>query len=184
MTLAEYLATEADSPEKREFVNGEIIAMSGVSTAHALVQANLTATLVGHLRGGPCRVLTSDHRVRIDETGMYAYPDLSVFCGKPRTSTERPPSLLNPTVVFEVLSESSERYDRGAKATHYRRRESLQAYVLVASQEKRVEVFARNPDSSWTLTEATGEGTVRLTPLGVDLPLAEVYAGVDDLPAA
>lgn len=178
MGEAEYLAWEAAQPERHEWVNGEVLAMSGASAAHALATANLLAWLHGALQGSGCRPLSADLRVRIDETGLYAYPDLSVVCGRPELSDTNPPSLLNPRVVVEVLSPSTEAYDRGAKAAHYRQRASIQAIVFVATEEHRVEVHFRNADGTWTLAEAR-DGELALPPLAVRLPIAAVYDGFD-----
>lgn len=127
----EYLALDAASDEKSEFVNGEIVAMAGATEAHSLLQANALIAFARRLHGGgPSRVHGPDLRVRIDETGMYAYPDVVVVCGKPEWAPTRPESLLNPSVIVEVLSESTAGYDRGPKLHHYRRRPSVQAILL------------------------------------------------------
>jgi Uma2 family endonuclease len=174
MTEAEYLAYDLEHEGKHEFVNGDVLAMSGVTRAHSTIQANLTAALVTRLRGGPCRVHVSDLRVRLDETGLYCYPDLTVVCGAEEFAATRPETLLNPRVIVEILSESTEEYDRGAKVAHYRHRNSVDVILLVDSRRRLIEVQARNVDGSWTLTEHTS-GTVRV--LDHDLPLDELYSG-------
>lgn len=181
MTEADYLAYDLATEGRHEFVNGEVIAMSGSSEAHALATTNVARALGNALRGGRCRVYSNDLRVRIDETGLYAYPDLSIVCGRAELADTNPPTLLNPKVLVEVLSETTEAHDRGAKAAHYRRRPSIEALVYVATREARVEVHTRNADGSWTLREATGDGEVAIAPLGVVLSLAEVYADFDAL---
>jgi Uma2 family endonuclease len=176
MTAAEYLVWEAEQPEKHEFVNGETVAMSGVSAAHDVVSTNLIIALGSGLRGGPCRVRGPDLRVRIDETGLYAYPDLTIVCGKAELSDEQPPALLNPKVVVEVLSESTANYDLGAKAGHYRRRDSVQTILLVDSRERRVLRQDRMPDGRWTLEDRVdGE----LVVAGVTVSFDEIYAGAE-----
>lgn len=180
MSEAEYLAYDLAHEGRHEFVNGEVIAMSGASEAHALATMNLAAALHRALRGGPCRVYSNDLRVRIDETGLYAYPDVSIVCGRAELAATNPPSLLNPKVLVEVLSASTEAHDRGAKAAHYRRRPSVEALVFVATRAPHVEVHTRNPDGSWTLWEATS-GSIAIAPLGITLDLADVYEGFDAL---
>lgn len=180
MTEDEYLAYDAAHEGKHEYVNGELIAMAGSSEAHALATINVSALLHGALRGSGCRVYSADLRVRTEETGMYAYPDATVVCGRAELSSTTPPSVLNPRVVVEVLSPTTEAYDRGAKAAHYRQRASIEAIVFVATEEQRVEVQTRNPDGTWTLSEAR-DGEIAVTPLSIRLPIAEVYAGFDAL---
>ena len=181
MTEAEYLAYDLAHEGRHEFVNGEVVAMAGGSEAHALATMNVGGTLRAALAGGPCRVYSADLRVRIRETGMYAYPDVTVVCGRAELDNGRPPSLLNPRVVVEVLSESTEAHDRGAKAAHYRRHPSVEALVLVSTHERRLEVQVRNADGTWTLSEASETGSLRIAPLGVELRLEDVYAGWDAL---
>jgi Uma2 family endonuclease len=175
MTEAEYLAYDASHEGKHELVNGEVVAMSGVSDAHDRVQVNLLVALARRLHGGPCRVRGSDLRVRLEETGLYGYPDLTIVRGPALFADTRPPSLLNPRVVVEVLSESTEEYDRGAKVAHYRHRASVDLILLVDSRRPLIERQQRNPDGTWTLSEhADGEVAV----LDATVPLAEIYADV------
>ncbi len=181
-TEAEYLAMSEASEERLEYVNGEIMAMAGASPVHEAVVANLIRSLGNRLDGRPCRPFGSNLRVKISETGLYAYPDVTVVCGRLELEPTRPETLLNPTVIFEVLSASTEGYDRGAKAAHYRQRSSLNAYVLVSTDAKRIEVYTRT-GTVWTLGEAREGGDVRVDSLDIALPLAEVYAGYDELTA-
>ncbi len=174
---AEYLAMEAASPTKNEFLNGEILAMAGSSVNHALVQAALLSGLIGRLRGGPCQAVGSDLRVHTAETGLYAYPDLVVFCGAPELSPTNPPSLLNPRVIIEVLSDSTENLDRVVKVAHYRHRASVQTIVLVDSRRRLVEIQTRNPNGTWTLDERTS-GEVPFAALDLAIPFDEVYERV------
>lgn len=176
MTVAEYLAWEATQVERYEFVNGEIVAMAGGSFQHAAITTNLTVALANRLRKGPCRVLSESLRVAIDDTDLYAYPDLSVVCGPARLSTSNPPSLLNPSVLVEVLSPSTRGYDLDAKAAHYRHCASVVTLLFVDSTARMVQRQDRNPDGTWTLTEQT-EGEVRV--LGVSVPMDEIYDGID-----
>lgn len=179
MTESEYLEYDRDHDGKREFVNGGMIAVAGASEAHDRIVMNLTLAVGLRLRGRPCRAHTADMRVLVDETGLYAYPDLSVVCGEPELAPTRPPSLKNPTLLVEVLSDSTEGWDRSAKLEHYRRRASVQAILLVDARRRRVERYLRNTDGSWTLTDHEA-GEVALEALGLDLPLEEVYAGVEE----
>ncbi len=172
MTEAEYLAYDLAHEGKCEFVNGEVLAMSGVTPAHDVVQVNLVVALANRLRGTDCRVRGPDLRVRLDETGLYGYPDLTIVRGAAGYAPTRPETLLNPRVIVEVLSESTEEYDRGAKAAHYRRRASVESILLVDSRQRLVEVQRRNANGTWTLSEHTA-GTIRV--LDVDLPVDEIY---------
>lgn len=176
MTEAAYLAFEAAHPGKHEFVNGEVVAIAGVTPAHNRVQVNLALALGARLRGGPCRLNLADLRVRIDETGLYAYPDLTIVCGDATFAPTRPESLLNPTVVVEVLGDATADYDLGPKAAHYRLRPSVRVVLFVDSRRRYVQRQARNEDGSWTLTEQT-EGDVAL--LGFSVPMEELYADVE-----
>ncbi len=176
-TEAEYLEYDRTHEGRHEFVNGEIIAMAGASFAHLRLASNAMIALGRTLSGRPCVPYASDLRVAIDETGLYAYPDITVVCGEPDLAATTPETLLNPTVLIEVLSESTASYDRGEKLEHYRRRASVQAVVLIDSREVRVTVVSRNPDATWTITDATA-GAIRVPGIDVVLDLAELYAGV------
>ncbi len=175
MAEAEYLAWEETQTEKHEFVNGEIVAMSGVSDAHNRVQVNLAGALIPRLRGSPCRLNLSELRVRIAETGLYAYPDLTIVCGPAEYAPTRPESLVNPRVIIEVLSEATANYDLGAKAAHYRHRPSVETLLFVDSRARLVQRQDRNPDGTWTLAEQTA-GEVRL--LDFVVPMDEIYEAV------
>jgi len=183
MSEDEYLVFDASHEGRHELINGELVSMAGGSEAHALTIANVTAWLVGALRGSPCRAYSNDLRVHLRETGLYAYPDVTVVCGRAELTATNPPSLLNPRVIIEVLSESTEAHDRGAKAAHYRQRGSVDALVFVATTTRRVEVLTRAADGTWILQEAT-TGSLAIPPLGIALPLEAVYAGFDDLAAS
>lgn len=179
MTEDQYLEYDRTHDGKREFVNGELIDMPGVSEAHARIALNITVAVANRLRGRPCQPYGSDLRVRIDETGLYAYPDVTVVCGKAEFAPTRPESLLNPTMVVEVLSPSTAIYDRGAKLEHYRRRPSVRIVLLVDSVERRVTRYLRNPDDTWTLADHV-EGAVPLGPLELELPMEEIYEGTEE----
>jgi len=175
MTEVEYLEYDRTHDGKFEYVNGEVVAMSGVSDAHDRIQVNATVALANRLRGGPRRVRGADLRVRLDETGLYCYPDLTIVCGEPAFAATRPVTLLNPRVIIEVLSETTEEYDRGAKVAHYRHRASVDLILLIDSQRTKVERQQRNPDGTWTLSKHTS-GKVAV--LEHEVPLDELYDGV------
>ncbi|MCG3197883.1 MAG: hypothetical protein GHCLOJNM_02377 [bacterium] len=175
-TPEEYLALEREAQSKSEYYAGEVFAMSGATEAHVLIVGNVFAKIHAKLMGRSCKVYMSDMRVKVSETGMYTYPDLSALRGEPRFEDNLHDTLLNPTVLIEVLSKSTESYDRGARFGHYRAIESLQEYVLVSQESPRVELFTRQPRGGWLLTDAIGlEASLRIASLDCDLPLAEVY---------
>lgn len=180
----EYLRREREAPERSEYVNGEIYSMGGASRAHNLVAGNCFAELRARLGSRSCETYVSDMRVRVSETGLYTYPDLVVACEPPRWDDSHFDTLPNPILILEVLSECTERYDRGEKFAHYRRLPSLREYLLVAQDRYRVEHFARDGES-WVLTEFSGLGAeVPLPALQCTLPLSVIYerVTVDDTP--
>lgn len=136
--------------------------------------------LVGQLKGRPCKAYSSDTRLKVSATGLFAYPDLMVVCGQPQFDDVRKDTLLNPMVLIEVLSETTEAYDRGRKFGHYRTLESLVDYLLIAQDQPRIEHFARQPDGRWLYTAYDGlEHIVPIDSIGCALPLADVYDKVD-----
>lgn len=183
VTLDEYLAWDLAHEGKHEFVNGEMWAMAGAHTVHNLVTSNVTIGMGARLRGSGCRMYASDMRVAIDETGLYCYPDLTVVCGPPETVATTPPTLTNPRVVIEVLSPSTASFDKDVKFAHYRRRASVAAVLFVAWPERRVELYSRGAEG-WLLTEARDAEVLRVPVLGIDLPLDEVYDGMEEVIAA
>lgn len=181
-TEDEYVELERRAETKSELVNGEIYAMAGAKPRHNALAANMTAALCLRTRGSPCVVFTSDQRIRSDATGMNTYPDVVVACG-PRFHEKYADALVNPRVIVEVLSRSTEGYDRGAKFAHYRTIPSFVEYVLVSQSEHRVEHFQRMPSEQWLLTVHQGDDAVLLLPaLECSIPLREIYAQTDDLP--
>ncbi len=174
-TAAEYLALERRATYKSEYVNGHIIAMSGASRRHNLIAANISRELSSQLRGRPCESYISDMRVRVSETGLYTYPDIVAVCGDIRFADEQTDTLLNPTVIVEVLSASTEAYDRGDKFAHYRRLASLHDYVLVSQDAVRVEHYVRQGEK-WVLSEASLlTDTVSLASIQCTLVLEDIY---------
>src|SRR4051812_14840947 len=179
LTPAEYLAIERKAAGKSEFYRGEMFAMAGASEEHCLIKDNLAGEVRHQLKGGPCRVVTSDLRVKVDATGLYTYPDVVIYCDRPRFEDDVFDTLLNPRAVVEVLSDSTEKYDRGAKFRHYRQIPSLQEYVLVAQDEALAERHVRQPDGSWLLTEFAGlDRVLELATVPARVPLAEIYRDV------
>jgi Uma2 family endonuclease len=182
-TPDEYLEFERTVREKHEFFRGEIFAMSGASEAHNLIVANVLGEMRQYLRGKPCRVYPSDMRVKVSPSGLYTYPDVVVVCGQPQL--EQPGDTLNPTLLVEVLSESSEAYDRGKKSEQYRTLASLTDYLLIAQDRTLVEHYNRQPGDRWLLHAANRlEDTVAISSLGCELPLSEVYLNVTGVGAA
>lgn len=173
-TVEEYLAFERSSEERHEFIDGDIYMMSGASENHNLVALNTATSLNIQLRKRPCKVYMSDMRVGVPK-GNYLYPDVVVVCGTPMFADKNVDTLLNPTLIIEVLSESTERYDRGRKFADYRTLPSLQEYILIAQDEAYVERYVRQ-DDAWLLREVRGlEATLELNAIGCTLALAEVY---------
>ena len=154
--------------------------MGGASERHNVIVANVVAELRGQLKGRPCRVYPSAMRVRIRETGLHAYPDVTVVCGRAEFDDAQRDTLLNPTVIVEVLSKSTESYDRGEKCAHYRKLPSLTEYVLIAQDKILVEHYQRQPEQQWLLSEAsTLQQSLHLAAIQCTLDLAEVYDKVD-----
>lgn len=177
---AEYLALDRQAGTRSEYIDGEMVAMSGASMRHNMITSNIIRELGTQLKPHPCRVLPSDMRVYAPDTGNYLYPDVTVVCGPPQLADARLDILLNPTVLVEVLSESTEAHDRGRKFEGYRGLPSLREYLLVAQAGPHVERYVRQPNGDWTLTDFHGlDAVVRLPSLDCDLPLAEVYDKVD-----
>ena len=176
----EYLEIERRAEYKSEYFQGEMFAMAGASLVHNILVSRLVRDLGHQLRRGPCQVLPSDMRVRVSATGLYTYPDVSVVCGPPQLADEHSDILLNPSFIAEVLSPSTEGYDRGRKFEQYRAIASLAEYLLVAQDRVHVELFARPADGRWVLSEASGpEATLELPGIGCRLSLADLYEKVD-----
>ncbi len=170
-----YLAAEAASPVKHEYLAGRTWAMAGGTPEHAAICANLITALSLALRGKPCRVFTSDMRLRIPDCRMATYPDVTVICGPAEPAADDRHAAVNPVLLVEVLSDSSEAYDRGEKAAMYRRIPSLQEYLLVAQTSARVERYRRCPGEVWELAEAGPSGTIELSSIAVTLDVSGIY---------
>ncbi len=172
----EYLGIERNSEIKHEYFDGEIFAMSGASRKHNLIAANTLFSLMSQLKKRPCRVYPSDMRLKIERTKLYTYPDLMIVCGKDEFADDKEDMLLNPDVIIEVLSDSTETYDRGKKFEHYRQIASLKEYVLISQHEKKIEKFMKTSDRRWVLDETDEENPeIILESVGCSLNLDEVY---------
>lgn len=187
MTVEEYLAFERASEEKHEYLNGEIFLMSGASRHHNLVMGNTFASLHKQLRQRPASVLPCLMRIKVEKTGLYTYSDICVvFDPLQLEDDEYDDTLLNPTLIVEVLSPSTESYDRGRKFQHYRALASLQEYVLIAQDSTHIERYLRQPNDEWLLADATGlDASIELSSIGCTLALADVYEKLtfEDSPA-
>jgi Uma2 family endonuclease len=180
LTAEEYLALERQAVTKSEYIHGEMVAMTGGTSRHSLVTANLIGLLWHHLRQTSCQVHSGDLRVWIPAASVYYYPDLSVVCGEPLFQDGHRDNLLNPILIVEVLSPSTESYDRGGKFQSYQTIPSLREYVLVSQDQPRVEHFLRQDGHVWLYTDVSGpDGTVSLTSIGCQVPLAEIYDKVE-----
>lgn len=176
LTPQEYLAVEREAEVRSEYFNGEMFAMSGASRKHNLITTNIVAELRQQFRGRPCEVYSSDMRVKVAPTGLYTYPDVVVVCDEPRFEDAHVDTLLNPTLIVEVLSASTAAYDRGQKFAHYRAIESLRGFVLVAQDESRVEHFAKQSDRQWLQTVVQSlEAEIELPDIQCVLRLKEIY---------
>ena len=179
LTAAEYLALERAANFKSEFFNGEMFAMAGASREHNRVKENLVIEIGARLKGGRCQSYSSDQRVLIPQTELYAYPDIVIVCGEPEYATHDRDTLINPRVIIEVLSPSTENYDRRLKFQHYEQIASFQEYVLVAQDQPHVERYVRQPDGTWQFRAfANLADTFALATVSAEVPMADVYRGV------
>jgi Uma2 family endonuclease len=180
LTPEEYLTIERKAEYKSEYINGEMIAMTGASRIHNLITANIIGELRQQLKEALCEVYSNDMRVRIPATGLYTYPEAVVVCGEPKLEDSFFDTLLNPTLIVEVLSSSTESHDRDRKFSDYRTVESLAEYLLVAQKEYRVEQYVKQSDGRWLLTDIRSiENTVELVSVPCVLALKEVYHKVN-----
>lgn len=180
LTAKEYLKFERKSGMKHEYFDGEIFAMAGAKRNHNIVNQNLNGLVWQHLKNKDCESYSGDMRIFVPETGLYTYPDLVIVCGEPQFQDDVFDTLLNPTLLVEVLSESTEGYDRGKKFQHYRSIESLQEYVLVSQDEAWIEKYVKRGDGFWTLSEAVGlDSEIEFSSIECKIPLSEVYDKID-----
>ncbi|MDD5037160.1 MAG: Uma2 family endonuclease [Methylococcaceae bacterium] len=175
-SFEDYLAWEGGQVEKHEFVRGEIFAMVGARRAHVTVCLNLASAFKNHLRGTPCRTYMADMKLRVEEADSGFYPDVMVTCDRNDHAADL--YLSHPTLLVEVLSDSTAAYDRGDKFADYRKLESLREYVIVDIDARRVECFRRNPENHWVLYDFTGEEKCEFASIGLAMPLALVFEDV------
>ncbi len=175
-TPESYLEFERASETRHEYLDGEVFEMVGGSPRHNLIMVNALASLHAQLANRPCFVYPSDQRVKVRKAKFYTYPDISIVCGEPLYEGE---TLLNPSVIIEVLSPSTEAYDRGKKFEYYRLLESLQSYVLISQDNPRIEHYMRQSDTAWLFTEAAGlDAALDLPSVQCMLRLRDVYQKV------
>ena len=179
-TEDEYLTIERQADYKSEFLEGQIFAMAGGSLSHNLIISSCIRHLGNTLSNKGCHTFTSDMRVKINSTGLYTYPDVSVVCGKMLLTTDQRDVLLNPVLVIEVLSDSTAEYDLGPKFEHYKTIESLKEYLLISQDKPQVERRLRLPDGTWQIDFAQGsEVALRLESVDCTLKLADIYDQVE-----
>lgn len=175
LTYAEYLAAEEVGDVKHEYVNGEIFAMSGGTPTHGALAMAVGSLLFAALRDRPCRVFSSDVRIRVEASDFAAYPDVSVVCDQLEAASDDSNAVTNPVLIVEVLSDSTEAHDGGDKAACYRRIPSLREYLLVSQHRRRLELFRRNPQGRWELHEAGPGESLELASVEVRVDVDEVY---------
>lgn len=179
MTEEEYLVFERASETKHEFYRGEIYAMAGASLDHVQIVTNTVVAASRQLRP-PCRVFSTDLRVKVPAADLFTYPDIVILCGRPQLSPDQSDTLLNPAIIIEVLSPSTEAYDRGKKFRHYRTLDSLQEYVLVAQDTPLAEHCIRQENDVWRFAAASGlDASLHLPSVDCTLTLSEVYALIE-----
>lgn len=182
ISVEEYYEIERTAQARSDYLDGEMFNMSGGTTAHSVIKVNLVASLHNQLKGKPCGLYGADQRVKSSKSGLRIYPDTSVFCDDLNYDEEdaQKETATNPTALFEVLSDSTEAYDRGLKFEHFRREPSLKYYVLIAQDRAHVEVFYKQPDGTWALDEATGlSEKIELPEIGATLILEDLYDRVN-----
>ncbi len=177
-TVEEYLAFERVAELKHEYISGEVVAMAGATREHILITGNIAQRLRNQLEGKPCETYSNDMRVRATPT-TYVYPDVVVVCDEPQFEDSEFDILLNPTVVFEVLSKSTEARDRGEKFSDYRANKNVKEIIFVSQHRSRVEQYVRQPNDEWTFHEVTDPaGLITLASIECTLSLTEIYERV------
>jgi Uma2 family endonuclease len=179
MTAEEYLAAERAAEFRSEYYDGCVYAMAGTSIPHNLIVMNFAGALKLALKKRGCLVMAIDVRVRVSPGKVFTYPDIVALCGEPQSADDQKDTLLNPTLIIEVLSPSTEAHDRGFKFAKYRELESLREYVLVSQKEARVEKFVRQAGGLWMLSESVGlEAVCRFESVDCEVRLADIYENV------
>jgi Uma2 family endonuclease len=179
LTPEQYLEIERKAECRSEYCSGVMYAMAGGSLHHSVIIGNLAGELRNAIKGRGCLICPGDLRLAVSSTGLYTYPDLMVICGTPAFAHDRQDTVTNPLIIAEVLSPSTERYDRGRKFSDYSTLDSLREYILISQSEPRVEVFRRQPGNDWQLCEYVGlDAVLRVECLDCEIPLAEIYASI------
>ncbi len=180
LTPEDYLFLERNAETKSEYFDGETFAMSEASEAHNLIVANLVMVLGLQVKLRPCKIYASDMRVKVQPSDLYTYPDVVVVCGKAEFGDEYVDTLINPTVILEVLSPSTEAYDRGRKFEHYRHLASVSDYLLISQHVRAIDHFVRQADGLWLLAAYRGvDAVVIIDDIACELPLADVFDKLD-----
>ena len=175
----QYLDIENKSFEKHEFLGGQMWSMAGASYAHNRLSVRILTALEQRLRGSRCATCTSDQRIYVPATGLFAYPDVSVICGPPQFAPFNPrETAINPALIVEVLSPSTEYFDRGGKLRNYELIETLRDYLLISQSEPLIEYFSRLPGANWTLAILRANDEIRIDSLKVVIPVNEIYEGI------
>ncbi|HMZ58941.1 MAG TPA: Uma2 family endonuclease [Leptospiraceae bacterium] len=177
-----YLELERKAEFKSELINGEMYAMVGTTRKHNRIAGNLYIGIDRILKSRPCKVYISDLRVQINSTGLFTYPDLIITCGKEILTDKHKDTLTNPKCIIEVLSDSTEKYDRGEKFFNYQQIESLEEYILVSQDQNRVETFLRQTDGKWLYQCTEGlDSKVRINTAEESISLSEIYSNTEDI---
>ncbi|MBF0200259.1 MAG: Uma2 family endonuclease [Desulfamplus sp.] len=182
ITPDEYLEIDSNSDIRHEYFNGDIFAMTGSSLRHNIINTNISRELGNRLiaKNSNCNVLSNDMRVKVQEIEKYTYPDIAVVCGEIELEDGKFDTLMNPVIIIEILSDSTEAYDRGKKFFHYRLIPSLQEYILVSQYFCLVERFIRKDDATWNLSSYDRmEQTLRIESIGCDVPLSDIYRWIE-----
>lgn len=181
MSSEEYLEFERVAESKHEYFNGEIFAMTGAKVNHNRIGSNINRHLGNQLADRPCDIFLSDMRVKVQKINKYTYPDIVVVCGDLELEDHNFDTLLNPMVIIEILSNSTELYDRGEKFTHYRLIPSLKEYILVSRYHCQIEKFVRGDDGIWRLFDpcTNMEESIRIETIDCELPLSDIYYRVE-----
>ncbi len=180
ITIDEYLKIERAAKTKSEYFNGEMFAMAGATRNHQVICDNLIFSLKNQFKNKPCIAFGSDLRIKVNKSGLYTYPDISALCGKELFDDANKDTLTNPQLIIEVLSDSTEAYDRGKKFALYRQIEPLKEYVLVSQSNKKIEKFEKNDTGFWTLSETNSDNDILyLSVIGCQLSVEEVYSNVE-----
>ncbi len=176
----DYLEIERQAEYKSEYYNGEMFAFAGAGFNHNIIAVNITTFLNNQLRSKSCIVFNSDMRLFVEAFNLYTYPDVMIVCGKVNFLDDNKDNVLNPLMIIEILSKSTESYDRGKKFEFYRSIPSLKEYVLVSSDRPLVEIFTKNEKNLWVLSDEKNlENLVKISSIGLDVPLKEIYFKVD-----